>query len=204
MFLANLGARRVCIVSLVRMVWLIQMHHLVLHSFYDVTWRTVTIANWTMIEVNAAIICACLTTLRPLLTKFFPRTMASHTGSSQNSRNQPNMIAGYERPLTVGTRPNRPNIAFRASDDSSSFVLNEISTIRGQAKAGDQFRSNNQSRETHQSQSYDVEAQTHGDFRESVEVEDIKTPPKSHVRPTESHDSLRGYSSTPVSQHRAF
>ena len=33
---------------------------------------TVVIAIWTMLEVNIAVICACLTTIKPLLSRMFP------------------------------------------------------------------------------------------------------------------------------------
>ncbi|GAB1317787.1 Rhodopsin domain-containing protein [Madurella fahalii] len=34
--------------------------------------RTIGIACWTMLEVNIAVICACLTTIKPLLAPLFP------------------------------------------------------------------------------------------------------------------------------------
>jgi len=44
----------------------------------DLTWRAVSTANWTMVEVHAAIVCACLTTLKPLLSRVFPRLLPSY------------------------------------------------------------------------------------------------------------------------------
>jgi hypothetical protein len=47
-----------------RAVWL----HQLLYS-QDQTWDLVTIANWSVVEINTAIIVACLPTLKPVLRK---------------------------------------------------------------------------------------------------------------------------------------
>jgi hypothetical protein len=49
----------------------------------DLTWRAVSTANWTMVEINAAVVCACLTTLKPLLGRVFPRLLASYRPSNE-------------------------------------------------------------------------------------------------------------------------
>jgi hypothetical protein len=36
------------------------------------TWDAGKTANWNIWEVNIAIICACLTTMKPIVSKFFP------------------------------------------------------------------------------------------------------------------------------------
>ena len=42
----------------------------------DFTWNFVTVAHWTSVEVNAAVVCACLLVTKPLLavlwSKLFP------------------------------------------------------------------------------------------------------------------------------------
>ena len=39
----------------------------------DFTWDYISISIWTCIEVNIAIVCACLMTLKPLIAKLWPR-----------------------------------------------------------------------------------------------------------------------------------
>lgn len=36
----------------------------------DMTWDLVPISKWSVIEINMAVICACLTTLKPILTNY--------------------------------------------------------------------------------------------------------------------------------------
>jgi hypothetical protein len=36
----------------------------------DMTWNMTSIANWSSVETNVFVVCACLTTLKPLFQKF--------------------------------------------------------------------------------------------------------------------------------------
>jgi hypothetical protein len=46
-------------------------------AFNDFTYHLATLAIWGSVEVNLAIICACLTTLKPLIVRMFPRLLKS-------------------------------------------------------------------------------------------------------------------------------
>lgn len=46
-------------------------------AFEDFTYHLATLAIWGSVEVNLAIICACLTTLKPLIVRTFPRLLRS-------------------------------------------------------------------------------------------------------------------------------
>ncbi|KAK1753616.1 hypothetical protein QBC47DRAFT_415394 [Echria macrotheca] len=48
-------------------------------DFSDMTYQFAAFAYWGAVEVNLAIICACLTTLKPLGVRLFPRLLASST-----------------------------------------------------------------------------------------------------------------------------
>jgi len=63
--------RSVCLVSLIRIVSIVRL------DFLDITYTFSTISYWGAAEVNLAIICACLTTLKPLLVRLFPRLLGS-------------------------------------------------------------------------------------------------------------------------------
>ncbi|KAK0642033.1 hypothetical protein B0T16DRAFT_335240 [Cercophora newfieldiana] len=61
----------VCLVSMIRLISLTRL------DYSDVTYTVSTIAYWGAVEVNLAIICACLTTLKPLLVHLFPRALGT-------------------------------------------------------------------------------------------------------------------------------
>jgi hypothetical protein len=42
------------------------------------TWDGAKTAIWNIWEVNIAIICACLTTMKPIVSKFWPRLLSPH------------------------------------------------------------------------------------------------------------------------------
>lgn len=50
----------------------------------DVSWDNVPIADWTAVECNIGIMCACLPTLKPLLSRFMPFLMHSGAGGGSN------------------------------------------------------------------------------------------------------------------------
>ncbi|KAF9877143.1 hypothetical protein CkaCkLH20_05409 [Colletotrichum karsti] len=88
----------------------------------DITWSAVRIANWTVVEVHIAIVTACLTTLKPLLSAFFPALVSpapiAFTTAAAEARRRKDFednfttgdLEGYQRPLTIGTKSNRPPV----------------------------------------------------------------------------------------------
>lgn len=65
-------------------------------------------ATWSAIECNVGIICACLPTLRPLMSRFLPHFLSTHSGASRPtnrntfSRGQPPTYRTGTTPSTVG------------------------------------------------------------------------------------------------------
>ncbi len=51
----------------------------------DVSWDNVPIADWTAVECNIAIMCACLPTLKPLLSRFLPFLIQSRSGGTDSA-----------------------------------------------------------------------------------------------------------------------
>ncbi|KAK4158651.1 Phosphoglucosamine mutase [Cladorrhinum sp. PSN259] len=83
----------VCLLSALRAVWLKE-----LYVKPDVTWHLTEIANWSTIEINIAVVCACLTTLKPLFLKIFGPCIAKISCSRpENGRES--------RPATIGSSP---------------------------------------------------------------------------------------------------
>jgi len=67
----------VCIISLVRTLQFIRGMALADRA-------TVVMGSWTMAEVNFAVICACLITINPVLSRMFPRIWAE-TSDTESS-----------------------------------------------------------------------------------------------------------------------
>ncbi|KAK4195884.1 hypothetical protein QBC40DRAFT_184766 [Triangularia verruculosa] len=74
----------VCIVSIIRLVYLIDV---VKMQGYDATYSSAQMIYWTSVEVNAAICCACLMTLKPLIQRLFPRLLSPNSGSKTQREN---------------------------------------------------------------------------------------------------------------------
>ncbi|KAK4171373.1 hypothetical protein QBC36DRAFT_295424 [Triangularia setosa] len=74
----------VCIVSIVRLVYLIDV---VKKQGYDATYNSAQMIYWTSVEVSAAICCACLMTLKPLIQRLFPKLLSPNSGSKTQRDN---------------------------------------------------------------------------------------------------------------------
>jgi hypothetical protein len=70
----------------------------------DPTYNLSSITEWSSVEVNAAIVCACVTTLKPLWRKAVPsrKTRLGSNDGSSGSRKQAN------RPMTIGSARSGP------------------------------------------------------------------------------------------------
>ncbi|KAM7214007.1 hypothetical protein V8F06_010641 [Rhypophila decipiens] len=75
----------VCIISLTRAGLLARD---IDHSSGDVTWDSATTATWNSWEINIAILCACLTTMKPIVNRFFPHILSGYpsTLADEDSR----------------------------------------------------------------------------------------------------------------------
>ncbi|KAE9364036.1 hypothetical protein N431DRAFT_475032 [Stipitochalara longipes BDJ] len=70
----------VCIVSILR------LHTLkVAVETSDPTWDDEAAATWSALELNMGIVCSCLPTLRPLVTRILPRFLTVNTATPTNS-----------------------------------------------------------------------------------------------------------------------
>ncbi|KAK1756612.1 hypothetical protein QBC47DRAFT_380256 [Echria macrotheca] len=92
-----------CVISILRMVNLIVYSNVV-----DVTWQWTTSAYWTTVEINFAIVCACVMTLKPLIVKFFPVLEAEERlSSSDRDHRSWELSADWHKPPTIGSRSTR-------------------------------------------------------------------------------------------------
>ena len=90
----------VCAVSTVRLLQLISQR-----GRQDFTFDIIGVAIWTLIEVNTAIVCACIMTLKPLIAKLFPNLLDPRGMSLDTPPGA--VVSQGGRPLTIGSKPFR-------------------------------------------------------------------------------------------------
>lgn len=101
----------VCIVSIIRLVALIDV---VKKQAVDATYTSANMIYWTSVEVNAAISCACIMTLKPLIQRIFPSLLSP----SRTARDQ--SLQWIEQSSRHNRRSGPPPAAYRLSDTSAS------------------------------------------------------------------------------------
>ncbi len=116
----------VCLISVVRLWDLTQQYKRV-----DYSYDNISIGYLTVVEINAAIACACCMTLRPLMNKWFPSLWSARNSDSEGDspaspaargRQQDVEMRGggragdnFSGPPTIGSRPLR-RIRLRRDD----------------------------------------------------------------------------------------
>jgi hypothetical protein len=60
-----------CAISLIRSIYL----KVVFSITADPSWDSIDMSHWNCVEVNIAIVCACFMTMKPLISKIWPRLL---------------------------------------------------------------------------------------------------------------------------------
>lgn len=84
----------VTVVSAIRIYLVVEAEK----NFLDYNWLGALPATWSGVEVNVALICACLPAVKPLLSKTFPTVFGTtkNGGTGKNSRNpKPSYAPGF-------------------------------------------------------------------------------------------------------------
>ncbi|KAH8708343.1 hypothetical protein GQ44DRAFT_469721 [Phaeosphaeriaceae sp. PMI808] len=110
-----------CAISLIRIT--------TLHKAVDTTdpmWDNGPAAYWTAMELNCGIICACLPTLRPLISRVIPKLLSSKSGTHSGSH----QLSSMHKKSHMNSK-------------SGIYVHNEVeihstTELRGDAEAGSQ------------------------------------------------------------------
>ena len=91
----------VCIISLARII--IYSRNLN-PDLPDITWESGPTASWNAFEINVAIVCACLTTVKPVVARFFPRMFSEDSEESESGLESASMpgVSGPERMIGGG------------------------------------------------------------------------------------------------------
>ncbi|QKD52033.2 uncharacterized protein FOBCDRAFT_238365 [Fusarium oxysporum Fo47] len=107
----DFGSRAARLVSvpttgLVSVVSFLRLHYSLTNaSSDDPIWASITPTYWACIEVNMAIICACLMTLRPLVEKYAPKLLLSRFSSRHQNPGYPrHQSVSIETHLTLPQR----------------------------------------------------------------------------------------------------
>ena len=108
--------RSVCLISIIRIVIITRL------EFSDVPYEFAVVAYWGAAEVYLAIICACLTTLKPFLVRFFPAllgtTHATATYDPNSAVRRTGVTASVQR-TQVTVKDDEERCFTRLDDDSS-------------------------------------------------------------------------------------
>ncbi|KAI9164064.1 Satratoxin biosynthesis SC1 cluster protein [Paramyrothecium foliicola] len=113
----------VTIVSILRLQTLVQFA-----NTHNPTWDQYDVVNWSTIEINVGIICACMPALRFIMGQFFPRILGSTRHTYGNSAGQSGRSTRGNRGAT-GTQKSAHESVVKTHDGESS-------TITGLARGG--------------------------------------------------------------------
>jgi hypothetical protein len=117
------------IMSGVRLIYLVQQY-----IVPDFTYDNAALTYWTCIEVNTAIVCSCVMTLRPLLNRIFPNSFLSGPGSGDKDHRSPGMDNGgglNRAPLTIGSMPVRKQGHDRRQPSWTTFQTDDVTRVTG-------------------------------------------------------------------------
>lgn len=89
----------------------------------DVSWDSSPVSYFSVIEVNVAIICACVVTLRPLLADVFPNLIRSSYAQNRYYGAEPTVMPGTRRSLRYTTKHADHGI-YGLADLEANQVLN--------------------------------------------------------------------------------
>lgn len=120
------------------------------------TWDNLRVSQWSTIEVNVGIVCACMPTLRLLLLKIFPALSGTtqayggyHSSRSWGDKSAALSGAGRSRQYaevslgSAAAKPTRPGITYQRSyavhyqdpEASSQVQLNDLDPKGFEAKS---------------------------------------------------------------------
>ncbi|KXS99882.1 hypothetical protein AC578_4478 [Pseudocercospora eumusae] len=117
--------------SFVTVVSILRLHLLVYFGdSKNLTYDYKQVGDWTVIEVNTALCCACMPGIRNLIRRAFPRLMGTSVG---NSRRTPTPLhSALSGPTAVGSGLGKSGtevyVRPRHSDDDYFMPLQDIST----------------------------------------------------------------------------
>ncbi|KAH6985209.1 hypothetical protein EDB80DRAFT_823003 [Ilyonectria destructans] len=104
----------------------------------DATWASILPTYWACLEINTAIFCACLMTLRPLLEKCFPKLLLSTLSSRLQSNGYPSARSAATQTTESQTERRRESSWTRMNSGDSVDGLVLQGTDQGSEQGADQ------------------------------------------------------------------
>ncbi|KAK3374662.1 hypothetical protein B0H63DRAFT_255129 [Podospora didyma] len=170
----------VCLISVLRTLWL----NALLYS-KDMTWDLVSIANWSIVEINMAVLCACLTTLKPLVTKFVKPWIHALPFHRRHEYTLNTNAADQHpsRPKTIGSLPLNNALKARQGQKMDLAPLESIggSTDEGTLLGSDADITTFKKGEPSERSLVGTPAHAANDTGMSTET-GIEAPPKAHTK----------------------
>ncbi|KAL2070037.1 hypothetical protein VTL71DRAFT_14717 [Oculimacula yallundae] len=124
----------VTIVSIIRLRSLVKFS-----ASQNPTWDYIDIGSWSTVEINVAIICACMPNIRLLLVRYFPRFMetttknSSHTLSDNRNEGKRRMVAdnSYDDSSngSRGSTFGRATFSSKVPDDSQEAEPSSVELV---------------------------------------------------------------------------
>lgn len=181
----SLPTKSVCTISVVRLWDLVEEANRV-----DFTYDNVSISYLTVLEINAAIACACCMTLKPFCARFFPRLWGTRLVPSAGRRGlEAGAGAGVliaappgRGPPTIGSKPSRVVLMMQQQRRRPSWVAVHMRC------------------DSHSQLSDDGDVvSVDSDYKDLLKVMDAtvsadslpKAPPAAHVERSTTHDAPR-------------
>ena len=84
----------------------------------DMTWTYQGVGLWTAVEIDVAVISACLPLIRPTLQFLIPSSVFSYVSKSQSTRGTENKTEESSKPKISQLKPNK----FDPEDDYERLV----------------------------------------------------------------------------------
>ncbi|KXX75687.1 hypothetical protein MMYC01_208302 [Madurella mycetomatis] len=116
----------VCVFSVVRLVALVDVTEM--HSL-DPTYTAAQMMYWTSVEVNAAISCACIMTLKPFIQRIFPRLFPSK-GIRTQSLQWITPVTGSSSNNGSNIRNSRQSFGHAQSNDGGGGAASSNNSLR--------------------------------------------------------------------------
>ncbi len=88
----------------------------------DFTYSSVPVLYWTLVETNAAIVCACLMTLRPLLCRWLPKVFAPYPNSDQSD-----LVVDQSEAADLRSTPSRQPLGSKSVVTSKTWTTTVMS-----------------------------------------------------------------------------
>src|SRR4051794_3826966 len=118
----------VCIVSILRLPSLVKAA-----VSTDFTWDNIGIASWSCVELNTGILCACLPTLKPLLSQLFPGLLSTGRSNSDYRR------YGSNRDVSRGAANSKKTGTARQTHSNKAGTVGDSESDAGIVGAPEEF-----------------------------------------------------------------